>query len=115
MDRHAGLREQRVDHEAVRRVDDLVLAEVEHHDVAVERRALADLADQLVLAERLVPFDAQALRPRPREVLLEVPIDGRGHDHRDDRPERRERHVLLRVPRITLRAEVGGAEVAAEG
>jgi hypothetical protein len=60
-----------------------------------------------------VALDA-GLGPRPREVLLEVPVHRRGHDHRDDRSERRERHVLLRVPRITLRAQVGGAQVAAE-
>src|SRR3712207_8501844 len=45
VDRDPALRVQRVDHEAVRRVDDLLLAEVEHHDVALDARAVADLLE----------------------------------------------------------------------
>ena len=41
--RDVALGEQRVDREAVGRVDDLLAAEVEHHQVALDRRAAQDL------------------------------------------------------------------------
>ena len=49
MDRDVLLAEDRVDHEAVGRVDDLLLAEVEHHEVLVHLGAALDLLDGLVL------------------------------------------------------------------
>ena len=49
-----------------------------------------------------------------REVALHAPVDERGDDHRDQRAERRQRHVLVRIPDVALRAEIGRAEIAAE-
>ena len=45
VDRHVRLGIERVDHEAVGRVDDLLVAEVEHDEVALDARAAVDLVD----------------------------------------------------------------------
>jgi hypothetical protein len=56
----------------------------------------------------------QTLVPLAREVALVAPVDGGGDAHRDQRPEAGQRHVLVRVPLVALRAEAGLADVAAE-
>ena len=58
--------------------------------------------------------NAQALGPFAREVALQVDVDAGGDAHGDERAERGQRHVLVRVPLIALRAEVGLAEIAAD-
>jgi hypothetical protein len=58
---------------------------------------------ELVLAQRAMPLDAQALGPLTREVLLVARVDRGGDQHRADGTQRRERHVLLRVTGIPLR------------
>ena len=57
VDRDVRLGIQRVDHEAVGRVDDLLVAQVEHDEVAVDLRAAADLLDG-ALAVLVVELDA---------------------------------------------------------
>src|SRR4051794_780999 len=59
VDRDVLLAEDRVDHEAVGGVDDLLLAEVEHHEVLVHVGAALDLLDRGVLV-RAVELDALA-------------------------------------------------------
>src|SRR3972149_5479822 len=71
-------------------------------------------ARELVLAERGLVFHAQALPPFPGEVALEPPVDDPGDAHREERPEARQRHVLVRIPLVALRAEIGLAQIAAD-
>src|SRR5687768_16368789 len=58
--------------------------------------------------------DAEARRPLGRDGAAESAVDRERHRHRADGPEARERHVLVRVPDVALRAETGDAEVATE-
>src|SRR6185295_4018404 len=76
--------------------------------------AAADELRERILAEWTLVLHAQAVGPFAVEVALVTAVDRVGHEHRDQRAEARERHVLVRIPLVPLGAEVGLAEVAAE-
>src|SRR3954447_4571430 len=89
--REVALREQGVQREAVGRVDDVLVAQVEDHQVAVDGRAAADLRDGL-LGVLVVELDA----------LLDV---GRLEDLLDG-------HLGARVDELHHQLVVGDAELA---
>src|SRR4030095_2597115 len=65
------------------------------------------------LTERRRVLHAQTLGPFVSEVAPQPNIHECGDRHRDQRAETRERHVFVRIPDVSLRAEISGAAVAA--
>ena len=76
--------------------------------------SLAPQTCNLILAQWLRAFDAQAFDPLLREITLEVPVEQCGEHHCDQRPKACERHVFMTVPDVALRAQVGHPEVTPE-
>src|SRR5688572_2162295 len=65
-------------------------------------------------AERRAAVNSQAFGPLVCEVALQVDVDAGGDAHGDERAERGQCHVFVRVPLVALGAEVGLAEIAAD-
>src|SRR5690242_11044083 len=67
---------------------------------------LAHEADDFILPKRVPALDAEALDPLPGKVTLEPHVDGCGDAHGDERPQAGHGHVLMRIPNVSLRAQV---------